>query len=76
MSMNEHTKHFQVMIDSKGRPTVRVLPGIDTGEQVIFDKEELVEELTTLFKRAANVGWQLGRLEVRKTLREALGIKE
>jgi len=73
--MNEHSTNFHVMIDSKGRPTVRILPGIDTAPDVIFNKEQLAAELTRLFKQAASTGWQIGQREARQKMLDALGIE-
>lgn len=76
--MNEHTKNFHVLIDSKGRPTVRILPGVETvetGEDVMFNKAELTEELTTLFKRAANTGWQIGKREIQTKFCDMMGVR-
>ena len=75
MSMNEHTKHFQVMVDETGRPTVRILPGIDTGKELIFNKAELALELHHLLGTAVHVGRQIGKADVRAALRNELGIE-
>jgi len=75
MSMNEHTENFHVMIDQKGRPTVKLTHSEGPSDSVIFNKETLLHELEGLFKRAANTGYQIGRQEVRDKFCDIMGLK-
>lgn len=74
--MNAHSKHFHVMIDSKGRATVRIMPGIDTGPDLLFSKEELAAEMADLLQQSVSVGYQIGKDAIRNKFSAMMGIRK
>lgn len=73
--MMGHSNYFSVVIGRSGNVQCTVLPGMDTGEQVIFEKEALRLDVTALLERAFNSGRACGREQLQDELRSQLGIR-
>lgn len=69
------SKHFKVIIGTGGAASVRALPGIDTGEHVMFNKVELEQELTQLFEQAFASGASAGQSRLQEILQKHLGLR-